>query len=158
MAFHGHDMISIHTLMLFDESICKPLKFIFKLCLAQAHCTKNEVFHEGFIQQMWPNPQEPADLVTFTEEIFNGKLNFCAVVIFSFKWKRAKTIRNNMSKTGGVVTSSSKVPHLWHYVSFLFAKRPHILKSIFLTYSSFCVTQNSMLLRIKPIVEYGDSY
>ena len=25
---------------------------------------------------MWPNPQFPADLVTFTEEILNGKLNF----------------------------------------------------------------------------------
>ena len=25
---------------------------------------------------MWPNPQLPADLVTFTEEILNGKLNF----------------------------------------------------------------------------------
>ena len=25
---------------------------------------------------MWPNPQLPADLVTFTEEIFNGKLYF----------------------------------------------------------------------------------
>ena len=25
---------------------------------------------------MWPNPQEPADLVTFTEEILNGKLQF----------------------------------------------------------------------------------
>ena len=24
---------------------------------------------------MWPNPQETADLVTFTEEIFNGKLH-----------------------------------------------------------------------------------
>ena len=23
---------------------------------------------------MWPNPQETADLVTFTEKIFNGKL------------------------------------------------------------------------------------
>ena len=29
---------------------------------------------------MWPNPYETADLVTFTEEIFNGKLQFlCAV-------------------------------------------------------------------------------
>ena len=27
---------------------------------------------------MWPNPQFPADLVTFTEEIFNEK-HFCAV-------------------------------------------------------------------------------
>ena len=25
---------------------------------------------------MWPNPQFPADLVTFTVEIFNGKLHF----------------------------------------------------------------------------------
>ena len=25
---------------------------------------------------MWPNPQEPADLVTFTEEILNEKLHF----------------------------------------------------------------------------------
>ena len=29
---------------------------------------------------MWPNPQETADLVTFTEEILNGKLYFlCGV-------------------------------------------------------------------------------
>ena len=25
---------------------------------------------------MWPNPQETADLVTFIEEILNGKLHF----------------------------------------------------------------------------------
>ena len=25
---------------------------------------------------MWPNPQFPAELVTFTEEILNGKLHF----------------------------------------------------------------------------------
>ena len=25
---------------------------------------------------MWPNPQETADLVAFTEEIVNGKLQF----------------------------------------------------------------------------------
>ena len=29
---------------------------------------------------MRPNPQETADLVTFTEEIHNGKLHFYAVV------------------------------------------------------------------------------
>ena len=28
---------------------------------------------------MWPNPQETADLVKFTEEILNGKFHFCAV-------------------------------------------------------------------------------
>ena len=32
---------------------------------------------------MWPNPQEAADLVTFTEEILNGKLHFlCSVGYF----------------------------------------------------------------------------
>ena len=25
---------------------------------------------------MWPNPQLPVDLYTFTEEVFNGKLHF----------------------------------------------------------------------------------
>ena len=30
---------------------------------------------------MWPNPQETADLVTFTEEIRNGKPLFCAVTV-----------------------------------------------------------------------------
>ena len=28
---------------------------------------------------MWPSPQFPVDLVTFTEEILNGKLHICAV-------------------------------------------------------------------------------
>ena len=32
---------------------------------------------------MWPNSQFPADLVTFTEEILNGKLHFCAVNILT---------------------------------------------------------------------------
>ena len=32
---------------------------------------------------MWPNPQFPADLVTFTEEICHGKLHFlCSVCGF----------------------------------------------------------------------------
>ena len=30
---------------------------------------------------MWLNPQFPADFVTFTEEILNGKLPFCAVSV-----------------------------------------------------------------------------
>ena len=33
---------------------------------------------------MWPNPQETADLVTFTEEILNEKLHFCAVHLKEF--------------------------------------------------------------------------
>ena len=31
---------------------------------------------------MWPNPEESADLVTFTEEILNGKIHFlCSVLL-----------------------------------------------------------------------------
>ena len=30
---------------------------------------------------MWPNPQFPADLITFTDEILNGKLHFYAVLV-----------------------------------------------------------------------------
>ena len=41
---------------------------------------KNEVLNEGFLQYMSLNAQFPADLVTFTDEILNGKLHFfCAV-------------------------------------------------------------------------------
>ena len=42
----------------------------------QQHCTKNEDFHKRFLRQIRPNAQETADLVTFTEEIFYGKLHF----------------------------------------------------------------------------------
>ena len=31
---------------------------------------------------MWPNPQFPSDLVTFTEEILNEKLHFCAELFY----------------------------------------------------------------------------
>ena len=33
---------------------------------------------------MWPNPKETADVVTFTEEILNGKRHFlCSVALHS---------------------------------------------------------------------------
>ena len=37
---------------------------------------KMKFFNKDFFR---PNPQFPVDLVTFTEEILNGKLHFCAV-------------------------------------------------------------------------------
>ena len=40
---------------------------------------------------MWPNPQFPADLVTFTEEIRNGKLHFLYTEAFE-RSTRLKTI------------------------------------------------------------------
>ena len=40
---------------------------------------------------MWPNPQHPADLVTFTEEFLNGKLHFSCSD--SIQLKNNKTIK-----------------------------------------------------------------
>ena len=37
------------------------------------HCTKNEVFLDGFLQLISPNPQETADLITFTEKIHSAQ-------------------------------------------------------------------------------------
>ena len=39
---------------------------------------------------MWPNPQVPADLVTFTEKIVNGNFIFCAAwttLLFLFHFR-----------------------------------------------------------------------
>ena len=45
------------------------------------HCTKNEVFHYGFLQQMWPNPH------IFIAEILNGKLHFlCSAFVQGLHW------------------------------------------------------------------------
>ena len=35
---------------------------------------------------MWPNPQETGDLVTFLEEIFNGKVHFLCSRGHCFNW------------------------------------------------------------------------
>ena len=44
---------------------------------------------------MWPNPQETVDLVTFTEEILNGKLYFlCSVIrseVYSESYQTSET-------------------------------------------------------------------
>ena len=57
---------------------------------------------------MWPDPQFPADLVTFTEEILNGKLYFFAVFLslISYLWNifLKKYLQGNYSE--------------WHYLDF----------------------------------------
>ena len=73
------------------------------------HCTENEVFHYRFSQQMWPKTLKTADLVTFTEEIRNGKLHFLYSVSFSSTSLLHHCIRFNLSNawqeaaTGGVL-------------------------------------------------------
>ena len=51
---------------------------------------------------MWPYPQETADLVTFTEEILNGKLYFLCSVYWEYSWPKKyfvqTTFHNNLSR------------------------------------------------------------
>ena len=44
---------------------------------------------------MWPNPQETADLVKFTEEILNGKLHFLCSAGTLISMKNEKENPNN---------------------------------------------------------------
>ena len=50
---------------------------------------------------MWPNPQFPADLVTFTEEILNGKLHFLYSVSSKFLWPIQTLLADSLSELGG---------------------------------------------------------
>ena len=48
---------------------------------------------------MWPNSQFPADLVTFTEEIRNGKLHFLCSVYIVVLGKIQRGIQNPCHKS-----------------------------------------------------------
>ena len=50
---------------------------------------------------MWPNPQETADLVTFIEEIFNGKLHLLRNV--KCTWTLVNLLISNVRKTWSIV-------------------------------------------------------
>ena len=48
---------------------------------------------------MWPNPQETAGLVTFTEEIPHGKLNFLCNVLKDGSAKASFPLKKDFLKT-----------------------------------------------------------
>ena len=67
---------------------------------------------------MWPNPQFPADLVTFPEEILNGKLHFLCCAI----WDHLHNLKNVKSIHGVVlhlVKLRSSTSSFLHKVTFL---------------------------------------
>ena len=76
---------------------CKPLENK-SIMNTKRTLHKEWVFHEGFLQQMWPNPQETADLVTLTEEILNRKLHFLCI-----EMNRAQNIQIRVCKYKAVV-------------------------------------------------------
>ena len=62
---------------------------------------------------MWPNPQDAADLVIFTEEIFNGKLHFlCSVKWLCFnKISRKDSDGHNVSKAANMNAILAELSH-----------------------------------------------
>ena len=67
---------------------------------------------------MWPNPQFPADLVTFPEEILNGKLHFLCCAI----WDHLHSLKNVKSIHGVVlhlVKLRSSISSFLHKVTLL---------------------------------------
>ena len=46
---------------------------------------------------MWANPQFPADLVTFTEEILNGKLHFSCSVLYDRGFCHENNLKINIT-------------------------------------------------------------
>ena len=46
---------------------------------------------------MWPNPQESADLITFTEKSVSGKLHFFAVFAFYISDRKQYTSINGFN-------------------------------------------------------------
>ena len=89
---------------------------------------------------MWPNPQFPADLVTFTIEIVNGKLYFL--------WSVFTKIRDNlvgiyMSKVnGGNTKAMCQIWRHWYYFGVFVVKFEHISHIVLafplLTWTSKC--------------------
>ena len=70
---------------------------------------------------MRPNPQETADLVSFTEETLNGKLHF----LCSVKWMSEWDFLNECSFTNYLITGSNliaitKISDVEHVLSKMF--------------------------------------
>ena len=90
---------------------------------------------------MWQNPQETADLVTYTEEILNGKLHFlCNFSFFCWEawFKPVKLWRNAFKKLN---KSSGESIHLIFWPSYNFQSKFYLMfyvrKSLFRFYMSF---------------------
>ena len=96
--------------------------------MAWWYFTKNEVFHYGSLQWMWPNPQVTADLVTFTEEIRNGKLHFFCACEFHRLVQELKLGLCRKDTEDKSITSSARVSSFCKSSTFIL----YISKSLFI--------------------------
>ena len=82
---------------------------------------------------MWPNPQETADLVTFTEEVLNGKLHF-----FHSDHKLAVFIKSkydwNLFLPMVFFKSFDEIIELWHNIGLIY---PTTLIQVLILHSSW---------------------
>ena len=79
---------------------------------------------------MWPNPQETADLVIFTEEILNGKLHFLCNDLCNSATQpiiSPKFYRTNSSEMFKVKTAEKSFDKLI-YVTLHLQKKPQLLR------------------------------
>ena len=61
---------------------------------------------------MWPNPQFPTDLVTFTEEILNGKPHFFCTVSHTRTWMKLSRFKR-LSKDETTSTGETFFDMAW---------------------------------------------
>ena len=65
---------------------------------------------------MWPNRQFPADLVTFTQEIFNGKLHFlCSDGLLARILKTELIVSLNITPDVGLAHGK-----LWNFTNYIY--------------------------------------
>ena len=97
---------------------------------------------------MWPNPQETASLVTFTEEILNGKLHFsCSVLL---KLSSGSNIRPRWAWVDLCwIGELSKFVHWpltqWDSCNALLSKYCQFLKGCLRTTWSFLLLKNDVI-------------
>ena len=108
---------------------------------------------------MWPNPQETADLVTFTEEIPNGKLHFlCSAAIRLRESWSSNLINTQCSQARSIykwlsVRPNQIIPH-WQLKKNFSPKRPDNFfypfnvhaKSLIRPYSIFAICSTTKSL------------
>ena len=94
---------------------------------------------------MWPNPQEIADLVTFTGEILNGKLYFLCIVFFK---KGQETIKNDSK----IDKSFTKLHIQYHKVPKIRAGHTRVVLSLYVPNAIGRVKESYRIYKMKQLI------
>ena len=94
-----------------DSNLSNSLKEIVNLFFTQ-HTVQKKVFHYGFLQWIRLNPAGTADLVTFTEEILNGKLQVLCSDSSNALWRLILSVAKQSETMNSVMVEMTKVQRL----------------------------------------------